>query len=269
MNVVDKSRLILQDAFLKYKPTHIVSMVSGGKDSAVSHHVLEKLSKEMGFKIDFIIHCRTGCGIEETTDFVKDYYGKKEAELIIADAGDAYEKYVMRKGFFGKGISAHAFAYRILKATPIRKVISKYIRKRRRNIRVLLINGARKSESINRQKNLKIFREDPAQKNNIWCSLIYDWSIEDVKQFLSVENIKQNPVSLNICRSGECMCGTMQSDSERLEAATLYPAWGKWLNQLEKKAKTLHGFGWGENKKKKDNQINLFMPMCTDCEARR
>lgn len=264
-----RSEQILLEAIQKYKPTHIVSMVSGGNDSATSHHVLEELAQKLKLNIDFIIHCRTGSGIEDTTDFVKRYYGQKDTPLIIADAGTAYQDYVLRKGFFGKGIAAHGFAYRILKATPIRKAISKYIRKRRRNIRVLLINGARKDESENRKKHLKVFREDPAQKNNIWISIIYDWTLDNCKNYLENRQIEINPVSKNLCRSGECMCGTMQSDAERLEASIMYPKWGKWLDDLEKKAVAKFGFGWGENMKRVDkNQGDLFMPMCTDCHVR-
>lgn len=248
-----------------FGPTHIASMVSGGKDSATSHAVLREIYGEP----DLIIHGRTGCGIPQTTDFVKDYYGSLGADLAVADAGDAYEEYVMRKGFFGKGISAHGFAYRILKATPFRKVVSKHIRQRRRNIRVLLVNGARMDESLNRQKNLKVFRSDPAQKGNIWYNIIHNWTQDDCNQFLEDRNIPINPVAKQLCRSGECMCGTMQSDGERAEAKIIFPEWGKWMDDLEARARAKHGFGWGEAfpKKKKAPVCspNEFQPMCTDC----
>lgn len=259
-----KSSAILGRALSEYRPTHIVSMVSGGKDSACSHAVASELLND---KINLIVHGNTRCGIPQTSQFVERVYGSMGPDFAVADAGTAYEDYVLRKGFFGKGISAHAFAYRVLKATPFRKLISARIRKRRRNIRVLLLNGARQDESENRKKNLQIFRADPAAPNNIWCSLIFDWSIEDRDAYMESRSVPINEVAKVLCRSGECMCGTMQSDAERLEAAVMYPEWGNWLSELESEVVRRHGFGWGQPfpKKRGGRQPDLFQPMCTDC----
>ena len=79
-----------------------------------------------------------------------------------------------------------------------------------------------------------------------------------------------NPVAVQLCRSGECMCGTMQSKQERAEAATLYPEWGNWLTCLEREAMELHGYGWGDQfpKARDVGQGDLFQPMCKDCMVR-
>lgn len=262
---IDNSAQILRNAIDQFNPTHIVSMVSGGKDSAASDQVAE----ELGVKIDLRIHGFTRTGIEETTHHVRDVYGRK-GEYVEADAGTAYEDYVLRKGFFGKGIGAHAFAYRVLKATPFRKAISRYIRKGKRDVRVLLLNGARKDESENRQKHLTVSRSDPAQKGNIWLNLIHDWTQDDRDEYLERCQTPINPVAKALCRSGECMCGTMQSPEERVEAAALYPKWGEWLNALEAEAMRLHGFGWGSSfpKQPQPGQADLFQPMCKSCLVR-
>jgi 3'-phosphoadenosine 5'-phosphosulfate sulfotransferase (PAPS reductase)/FAD synthetase len=126
--LLDKSWGILREAMARFNPTHIVSMVSGGKDSACSHAV----AQELGAKVDVIIHGNTRCGIPQTSRFVETLYGGMGPDFAVADAGTAYEDYVLRKGFFGKGIAAHGFAYRILKATPFRKTISQLIRQRKR-----------------------------------------------------------------------------------------------------------------------------------------
>src|SRR6185369_12867654 len=194
-------------------------MVSGGKDSACS----DAVARELGCKIDFRIHGNTRCGIPETSSFVREAYGAI-GNYVEADAGAAYEDYVLRKGFFGKGVAAHGFAYRVLKATPFRKAVSAEIRHGKRGVRVLLLNGARKDESENRRANLQICRQDPASPGNIWCSLIYDWSQHDRDSHLEARKVPINPVAKQLCRSGECMCGTMQTEAERIEAALLYPA---------------------------------------------
>jgi 3'-phosphoadenosine 5'-phosphosulfate sulfotransferase (PAPS reductase)/FAD synthetase len=262
---IEKSAEILKRAIEAFNPTHIVSMVSGGKDSAAS----DQMARELGVKIDMVIHGNTRCGIPETSRFVRATYGKI-GEFVEADAGTSYEDYVLRKGFFGKGIGAHGFAYRVLKATPFRKAISHHIRKGKRDVRVLLMNGARKDESENRQKHLQEWRQDPAQPGNIWVNLIHDWSQEDRDQYLESRGTPINPVATQLCRSGECMCGTMQTKAERAEAAALYPSWGNWIAALEKEAVELHGFGWGDQFPTAGQraQGDLFQPMCKDCLVR-
>jgi 3'-phosphoadenosine 5'-phosphosulfate sulfotransferase (PAPS reductase)/FAD synthetase len=260
-SVIESSARIFREALETFRPTHIVSMVSGGKDSAAS----DQVARELGVKIDFVIHGNTRCGIPETTDFVRSHYGQL-GDYAEADAGTAYEDYVLRKGFFGKGVDAHGFAYRVLKATPFRKAISKNIRQRKRNVRVLLLNGARKDESENRKKHLEVWRQDPAAPNNIWVNLIHDWDQSARDAYLESRQTPINPVAKALCRSGECMCGTMQEKADRVEASVLYPAWGRWLNELEAEARRLHGFGWGDPfPKKRDPLQGDFFPMCKDC----
>lgn len=262
---LDSSRRILAEAIDRFSPTHIVSMVSGGKDSASS----DQVARELGAKIDLVMHGNTRCGIPETSQFVRENYGRI-GDFVEADAGTAYHDYVLRKGFFGKGIGAHAFAYRVLKAQPFRKALSKAIRHGRRGVRILLVNGARKDESDNRQKNLEVFRRDPAAPNNIWVNLIHDWSQDDRDAYLDSRGTPINPVAVQLCRSGECMCGTMQTKGERAEAATLYPEWGRQLAELEAEAIRLHGFGWGDEfpKPRDIRQGDLFMPACVGCNRR-
>jgi len=264
---IEVSSNIIRSAIDDLSPDYIVSMVSGGKDSACSHAVAVETLEDMGRKVDLIIHGNTRCGIPETSQFVQEHYGTGSIDYAVADAGTAYEDYVLRKGFFGRGYDAHAYAYRILKAGPFRKVVSAKLRQRRRGVRVLLLNGARQDESENRRKNLQIRREDPAATNNIWVSNIFNWSERDRDDYLASRNIPINPVATQLCRSGECMCGTMQSPQERAEAAALYPGWGKWLADLEAEALALHGLKWGEPSSAWRNpaQQDLFQPMCSDC----
>lgn len=266
--LIESSARILREAIEQFAPTHIVSMVSGGYDSATS----DAVARELGATIDFVMHGYTRTGIQETTDHVRATYGAL-GEYVEADAGDAYEAYVMRKGFFGVGRTAHGYAYRILKATPFRKAISRSIRQGKRDVRVLLLNGARKDESENRQKHLEVFRRDPGSPGNIWVNLIHDWDQQSRDDYLRCRETPINPVAVQLCRSGECMCGTMQSKQERGEAAAIYPEWGARLDALEAEARKRHGFGWGEPFPKPidDRQFGLFsdfQPMCKDCVRR-
>lgn len=209
---IDSSIKILREAVSQFSPTHIVSMVSGGKDSAAS----DAIARELGIKIDFVIHGNTRTGIQETTDFVVDTYSKLNSELVVADAGSTYEDRVIHKGFYGVGRDAHNHSYRELKVTAFRKAISRHIRKGKRNIRVMMLNGARKDESENRKKHLKIFRPDPGMKNNIWVNPIHDWSQVERDEYLCARKFPLNPVAVALCASRECLCGTMQTKEDRI-----------------------------------------------------
>lgn len=259
-SAISSSIRFMESAIANYQPTHIVAMVSGGRDSAAAYTIAE----EMGLPIDLILHGNTRTGIPETTQFVTDHYGNKRQDFAIADAGDAYERYVMRKGFFGKGRTAHNFSYRILKADPFRAAISRLIRQGKRGVRVMLLNGARASESENRRINLPSARMD---KGNMWVNICHHWTNSDRDAYLASREVPINPVAQALCRSGECMCGTMQTNGDRIEASALYPAWGAWLNDLEAVVKAKHGYGWGDTgpKYKDPRQDDLFQPMCVGC----
>lgn len=256
----------MRQAIAEYQPTHIVSMVSGGRDSALS----DRLARVLGLKVDLVIHGVTRTGIPQTTEHVIDYYGNLDSDFALADAKDAYERYVMRKGFFGVGKQAHNFAYHILKADPFRATVSREIRQRRRGIRVMLINGARCYESDNRRLNLKSLRMD---KGNLWVNIAHEWTAGDRDLFLQQEGVKINPVAINLCRSGECMCGTQQSKVEFAEAAVLYPEWGAQMKALDEAARKIHGWGWGEPMPlpADPDQLTMFdsfQPMCGGCNRR-
>lgn len=265
------SKEIFKRAVSTFKPKAIVLMFSGGDDSLTTYEV----SKELGIKFDFVIHGRTGAGIKETTEFVNRTTELNHDKLLIADAGNAYEDYVLRKGFFGKGISAHSIAYHILKATYFRKVVSKNLRKGRRKYPILFINGARRKESDNRMKTMvNPFRIDPATKNNIWINLINESEKYQCIDYLEGNSVKRNPVSINLCRSGDCLCGTTQSEGDRQEASFFYPDFGKWLDNLEKEVLKKHPWRWGESinirhLQEQKGQLSLFdnfEPMCTGCK---
>lgn len=268
--LIESSKEILQTAISKYHPKAIVMMFSGGDDSMTAYYV----AKELGLKFDFVIHGNTRTGIKDTSIFAINEIEKNKDNLLIADAKDAYIRYVMRKGFFGQGLDAHTYSYHILKSEYFAKTVSKHIRQRQRHFPILFINGARRNESENR----KITMKNPikvVKNNDIWVNIINEWEKHDCIDYLEGNGIKRNPVSVNLCRSGECMCGTMQSDGDRNEASFFYPEWGKWITDLEKEVMKKFPWGWGQSINKYHHmemkgQLNAFsdfQPMCSGCKS--
>jgi 3'-phosphoadenosine 5'-phosphosulfate sulfotransferase (PAPS reductase)/FAD synthetase len=265
------SREIVDRAIADFAPYAKVGLFSGGNDSLL----LLELLKKLDIKLDFVIHVHTGTGLPPTLEFVREYCNKYNAPYIEASAGTAYEDYVLRKGFFGAGVDAHTYSYHVLKAINLRKAISKHIRMGKSNRNVLLFNGVRVAESDNRKYNFgsNVVTLDPAMKKNVWVNVIHWWTQTQRDKYLEGNSIKRSPVSIELGRSGECMCGTMQGSFDRYVAGKFCPAWGKWLDNLEK-AVIEKGFPWkwGENINKghlmeRDGQLNMFQPMCVGCKA--
>lgn len=265
--IFKRSKEIIDQAIMDYQPYAVVLMFSGGDDSLTAYH----LARMLDVPLSHFLHGVTGTGIPETTQFACQVGEQSGLHYIEANAGNAYEKYVWRKGFFGLGQGAHTMAYHILKHQRFRHTLSISIRKRKRNRNILLINGARWQESRNRER----MKEMPirADDSNIWVNIIHDWTKHDCQQFL--RDYERNPVTELLCRSGECMCGTMQSQEQRREAAYWFPEWGNWLDELENAVRNKHGWGWGEPvpgwlKERKAGQTVMpgFLPMCHSCEFR-
>jgi len=272
-----RSQEIITKAITDHKPYAIVTMFSGGDDSLTAYHV----AKALKVPVTHLMHGVTGTGIPETTRFARKIGEQSGLNYIEANAGNAYEDYILRKGFFGVGRVAHDYAYHNLKAQPFRTALSKEIRHRKRGRNILLINGARWQESANRKrlKNQSI-RVDAHTPSNIWVNIINDWSKKDCRNFL--ESQERNPVTDLLHRSGECLCGTMQRPfgETRKEISFWFPKWGQWLNDLEGQA-CKRGFcwGWGEDlppdiseRKRREKQIKngqlefSFTPLCQSCQ---
>lgn len=274
-NLLESSQEILDEAIAQYQPYAKVLMFSGGGDSMAALQACLAL----GVKLDYVMHINTRTGIEETTTFVRSYVESIGIPYLEGDAGAKYENYVLRKGFFGVGTgaqSAHSMAFHLLKRDVLTSVISSQIRHRKRDRPVLLINGARVGESKNRSINLV----DPIRADqggsNIWVNVIHHWSKDDCNDFTCDRKCPKNPVSVQLCRSGECMCGTTQGIQARQEASYFFPKWGKWIDRLEEKVRAKFPWGWGEAVPKqwaleKKGQLRLFdsdfQPLCSSCEA--
>ena len=148
--------------------------------------------------------------------------------------------------------------------------MSAEVRKRRRNFPILFINGARRQESEVRKKTM-IEPISIRGNNDIWVNVLNEWGNKEPVNFLEGSGIKRNPVSIQLCSSRECLCGTTQSQGDRFEAGYYYPQWKKWISELEFHVKKKFGWGWGERgpSKKKALPQESFQPGCEECVVRK
>ena len=284
MEPLDSTKQVWDEALSRYTPYATVLALSGGNDSRATYFA----AKALNIKIDAILHINTRTGIQQTSKWVR-WFADEYAQLplIEADAGDSYENYVLRKGFFGVGTgkasSAHTMAYHILKAKHLTKALSQHIRQGKRNRKIFILNGARIAESANRKSNLnqpvradRVDKDGKDKSSNIWVNLCHHWSKQNCADICDENHAPQNPVARELCRSGECMCGTTQGQQARIEASSLYPEWGAWIDGLESRVKEKFPWGWGEPvsqnwQSEKRGQLRLFdadfQPMCSTCTA--
>lgn len=275
-DALESSREIISKA-LKDNPCYkIIVLVSGGDDSLTALQV----ARYLNVPIDYILHGKTGTGVKEVFDFVQALPTNSE-ELIIADAKDKYQERVLSKGFYGKGKTAHFFSYNDLKDKPFNFAISKHIKQGKRGRRVMLINGARQSESKRRKQTCKNPIRVDKHTSNVWVNIINYWSKEDCLEFLESQNIDRSPVSKCLGRSGECNCGTFANRNELIELKDHFKPTYDFLINLENQA-IKNGFLWKWSEKsptgnkfekmEKLGQINIFTPMftpmCVGCESK-
>ena len=141
----EESKEIVQKAIYDTDPYAVGVMLSGGTDSLTALQVAIML----GVKIDFIMHGVTGTGLKDCRTFVNQVAAKHNIKLIEADAGTAFEDYVKRKGFFGKGVDAHRYSYHVLKSGPFRKAISKHVRKGKAGRKIIQTANAVSAQAKN------------------------------------------------------------------------------------------------------------------------
>lgn len=270
-NLLKESHFIVSEAIKREKPYAICLMLSGGDDSVTALHV----ALMIGVKIDFIIHGVTGTGLSCVRKYVNELADRKGIKIIEANAGTAFEDYVNRKGFFGRGMAAHKYSYHVLKSGPFESAISRNITKRVRGRKIILLNGVRVEESENRSDN---YGDDPYtyRKNLIWVNIIHWWTKSECLHLLESENVERNPASIVLNRSGECNCGTMQSLADIQAASDFDPVFGDWMSRLRKHVTSK--FGWDicqqpskkqvQEVKDRADKLSDFMPMCVGCKSR-
>lgn len=155
---------IVVDAIVEHDPSHVFVLLSGGNDSTV---LTSWARRAFGQKIDAAVFIDTGTSIEpdpedpnDTTpsvrEFVEAFCANRYLPLIVLEAGDAYQRMVRQHGVPGPG--AHRYPYVNLKERQIDRLIREH--KTRWNDRILLLAGARASESERRMGHAAAVERD-------------------------------------------------------------------------------------------------------------
>lgn len=273
---------ILDEAYERFEPTHVIAMFSGGHDSLVATHIAKQHPK-----FSFALHINTGIGIEDTRNFVRDtceewgielreYHADKYVGAKGNPDPQVYEDMVKQHGFPGAG--QHSTMYNRLKERPLRQAIREL--KRGRNDKTMLITGVRSQESKRRTKHVEKFQIWEGTK--VWVAPIWQFSKGDVNNYIKDNLLSRNEVVDHLHSSGECLCGAYAHEGEKEEIRLFFPEMGLYLDQLEEKVHQ-EGYPWNwedgppkwYSSWKKGQQFvpglepeDASQMLCRDCENR-
>lgn len=252
---------ICKAAMDTFRPVKVFVGFSGGFDSLVTTHWM--MSNVPGCEV---FHANTGIGIESTRRFVRETcerFGWPLTEIRAKeDCGQDYDQLVIERGFPGPG--HHYKMFQRLKERCADKLLAR--NKTKRSDRVMLATGIRKDESKRRAG----YRYSVIDKRRalMWVNPFYYRSKDWFRAYIQEHSLPQNPVSLLLGMSGECLCGAYAHPGELDMVKIACPETWARIKALEQKVFDAgHSWGWEQSPPRKCAvKVGKFMPMCMGCE---
>lgn len=267
VDVQDMAHRAIEVAERRYDPVAIIGMFSGGRDSLVACHIA---SQHPAYTAT--VHLNTGIGVAETREYVwntSDVFDAPFAEYAAEDQGQYYDEMVLAHGF--PGPYAHRFMYIRLKERPLAAMMRDHS-----GGNILLVNGARRQESVRRTGNVKRIIQKDGRR--VWVAPLAEWSALQRNQYIKQHGLPTNDVSDLMHMSGECLCGAFAHPGELEEWETF----GGHLPGVRKVVKRIRGLerecekrnvhcSWNDPPQRgaasNPDQIEAA-PLCSSCEWR-
>lgn len=228
-----------------------VGLFSGGKDSLTACHYLWRAGK-----LDEVIYCKTGVGLN--FDYVLEICNKFgwKLNLIEPKEGETYEDYIRKYGFPHN--MNHLGVMSFLKWRPMKR----FWKERNKTEPILFISGRRKNES-KRRKHMKSNQEyNKAEGMEFW-SPIFDWSTEEVWNYIRENNLQASPIYKTMHISGDCFCGAFMPKGSAQLLYVFHKELAERFIELEKK----YGGKWGNYTSMTglSKQTKLTDIVCSEC----
>ncbi len=203
----------------KVKKPLLVSF-SGGKDSLVALH----LTLEAGYK-PVLLFNNTGLEMPETIEFVNKISKEWGLELLLADAGDAFWRTVMKVGPPGKD---YRWCCKVTKLAPIARILLEKFPEGAINV-----VGQRAFESLDRARSPRVWR-NKWMPHILSITPIQDWSQLAVWIYIWYHKLPYNPLyEKGFDRIGCFMCPAAYVAEYDFVRRTHPDLWRKWENVLE------------------------------------
>jgi 3'-phosphoadenosine 5'-phosphosulfate sulfotransferase (PAPS reductase)/FAD synthetase len=243
---VKTSEQILEEAYQKYKPSHVIALTSWGHDSMVSTSNAYGWALHHEDDINFrVISLDTGLASDKWALWAKEAawtigYEKCFSIYDNPDVGfNWYAQDALKYGF-GYTPSKHTnFYYRMLKERTIRKIVKHY--KSSRHDHIMFVSGVYRAESLARAN----VPEYEKMGSSIWVNPLCYWTKAQIESYRVNHGFPDNPFYQSTGGSGDCNCNWGQFVS--LAQFKYYnPVLGSKLETLSNEVKKIHGYGWGE-----------------------
>lgn len=285
------SQEILSNAILKWQPKSLVSLYSGGYDSAVTTHLLHTLDTH-GLPIH-VAAIDTQLAADGWIEYVTDVADKQGWDFKIYKSDKAWQQFltlVIHQGC-PKSRKMHTYVFQKLKERVIeaihmamkekreataktltelyksqpqysqdKKSLDEFLKKRDltkgqiRSARTLFVSGIRRAESSFRKEAAEVQRI--GKSNRIFAAPIVHWSQEDCDLYRVENGLPDNPFYGTVKGSGDCQCNwgdfiTMFTLRKHSPAL----AAGN-VALIDRLSKDLHGFGW--NSRDIESQLSII-----------
>lgn len=232
-----------------------VCLFSGGGDStALLHYAVDRNWVDEAAFID------TGTALPGVREHVEAVCSDWNIPLTVWEAGDAFEQMVLNPKLGFPGPAQHGRAYQRLKERQLRQLVRS--KKQKPRDRVLFLSGVRRHESKRRASRPYVKREGAI----VWANPLTDWTDERLRAYKAHHDLPLSDVSALMHQSGECGCGAFAAPGEREMRCSLFPEWGRWLEDLEEKAREagVRNCRWGERPGRADAQAG---DLCSSCQT--
>ncbi len=230
----------------RFRPVKVFGLLSGGHDSLTATEIA---SRHPAFSA--AVHIRTGIGVKETFQFVRETCAERGWPLLVYSAaehvrGDGtpdpqiYRNLVLDQGF--PGPAHHGKMYQRLKERQLERLVRDHKKFYSRQC-VLLVSGRRSQESARRGRTVVERERDPRAPGRAWVNPIHDISKIDTSRVIAAAGLRRNPVVDLIHKSGECLCGAFAEPGELEELKLWFPE--TWAEIMAIQADVLKKFPWG------------------------
>lgn len=235
-----KSQKILTAAITKWKPVALVSLFSGGYDSAITTHVLHRLDTHgLPIQVWAIDTQLAADGWREYVQSVANQFGWNFQVYDNKKGFEQFKKSVELKGC-PRTRQMHTHVFQKLKERGIDAI--HMMQKKTRHDKTLFVSGMRRAESDYRANADDYHRS--GKSNKIFAAPIVHWSNEECDLYRIENNLPDNPFYDTVKGSGDCQCNwgnfityrMLQKHSPKLAAGN--------VAEIDCISRELHGYGW-------------------------
>jgi 3'-phosphoadenosine 5'-phosphosulfate sulfotransferase (PAPS reductase)/FAD synthetase len=259
---IDTAHAIIARAVAEWRPVAVVSLYSGGYDSAVATHVAYHRQRVPVWSID------TRMSADGWSDYVTATAAAMGWDHAIYSNDAGYKEFETWVAYHGapRGEAGHSRAYQRLKERAIYRILMQC--KTKHTDKVLFLTGIRKAESTKRNKIATESRRN-GHSNIIFVNPILDWSDNDVTNYRWDHEIPENPFYSTVRGSGDCQCNWGNFITARKLQQHAPILWAERVSVIDRISREKHGYGWdGELEGQSqmfDDDGEICEGLCSNC----